>query len=138
MNYGPKLFDLKTAGVYIIIESLPYIPFSEHNYKVIGAAHSLDVAKSYGGPNRIIKGPVPLFDNTPNELPIKHPFNPDVFPHPNIFQPNIPIIKPPVFNPFDPTKPKYDFGLPSSPSKFFNNHNNYNNHNNNNDSMDLS
>lgn len=132
MNFGPKSFDLRSNGVYVIIETLPDVAFSSKpNYKVIGAAHSLETAKRYDGPNRTIKGPVPLFDADISD-PTPNPFKPGIFPIPNnpdIFPPN--INPHPVFNPFDPPKPVFDFGLPTKP--FYPLHDN----NNNSNSMDL-
>jgi len=138
MNFGPKSFDIKSNGVYVIIETIPDIAFSHTNYKIIGVAHSLEIANKYSGPNRIIKGPVPLFDSMPNfHDPIPNPFKPNIFPqptNPDIFPPHIKINPP--FNPFGPSKPDYNFGLPQSPinphNPFYQMHNN-----NDNDRMDL-
>jgi hypothetical protein len=47
--------------VYVILEIDNSIPFVE-NYKVIGVAYSLETVKYYAGPNRIIKGPVPILE----------------------------------------------------------------------------
>ncbi len=98
--FGPKSFDLKSNGVYVIIEVEPSVPFSEHTFKVIGASHSLEVAKKYAGANRIIKGPVPLFDEIPPQPktidPFGNPFKPD-----EIFNP-----KPFIFNPPELARPK--------------------------------
>ena len=142
MNFGPKSFDIKSNDVYVIIETIPDIAFLHTNYKVIGVAHSLEIANKYSGPNRIIKGPVPLFDSMPNfHNPTPNPFKPNPF-KPNIFlQPNQDILPPhikipPPFNPFGPSNPNYNFGLPQSP---INPHNPFNlmHDNNDNDRMDL-
>ena len=118
MNIGPKSFNLSNNSVYVIIEMVPSTGFSQHNYKVIGATHDLETAKKYGGTNRVIKGPVPLFDSLPTFCD-PSPSQPIIFPKPNnpdIFPPKI-EINPPFnpFGPFQPHKPSYDFGLPQQP-----------------------
>jgi hypothetical protein len=126
MNFGPKQFDFKTNGVYVIIESLPDIAFTEHSYKVIGVAHSLETAKLYGGPNRQIKGPVPIFDAAPIfPNPMRDPFKPDIFPEPlpNPFKPDMfpePFPKLPNPNPFGPNPNPFNPDLfpESSPNPF--------------------
>jgi hypothetical protein len=82
MNFGSN------NQVYIIIELSNNVPFANNNFKIIGAAYSLDVADKYRGPNRIIQGPIPIFENNP-------------------FKPNI----------FFPTQ-EYDFGIPKPKFNF--------------------
>lgn len=78
MQVGPSNFNLvidsNTMNVYVIIENMPEVPFNAQNCRIIGVTRSLDVANRYAGPNRIIKGPVPFFDDfTPPEIIRKQP-----------------------------------------------------------------
>lgn len=117
MNIGPKNFNDFTFGgdgIYVVIESLPDVPFSEHNYKVIGAAYSYETAKKYGGPNRTIKGPIPLFDTK-----LQKPFDPNpIQPYYPGFKPNPDLFPPNLYDPLTPVKPKFDFTIPLNQPKY--------------------
>ncbi|QKF94258.1 hypothetical protein QKU48_gp0800 [Fadolivirus algeromassiliense] len=125
--FGQKSFDIRSNGVYVIIEVEPSVPFNENTFRVVGASHSLEIAKQYAGPNRIIKGPVPLFDSVPPQPksvePFGNPFRPD-----EIYNP-----KPFIFNPPEPAKPNIpffpEFHKPSFPQFQLNQNNQQKNQN---------
>ena len=112
--FNPSSFNLTSNEVYVIIEVNSTVAFSENTFRVVGVCYSLESTKIYAGPNRIIKGPVPIFDRLSAQPktfePVYNPFKPD-----EIFPP-----KPFMFNSQEPARPKFDFGMntPQQPNPF--------------------
>lgn len=91
-------------SVYIIIEQAPYEPFRDTKYTIIGVTSSLDSAQKYiSGTKRIIRGPVPILEDSNFNKPV---YNFD-------FKPNYPNSN---------NKPVFNFDNKQN----FNNNNNYN------------
>lgn len=111
MQLGPNNFNVNNLGMFVIIETVPGTAFHENNFRVVGITHSRNAANKYAGPNRIIKGPVPMLDGL--DLPVKtNPFEQ---------QPTFEIYygKPetPGFNPTtDPAKVNFNFTKPNPPN----------------------
>lgn len=83
MNYGPKNFDLRGNGLYVIIEIQNDVIFSDNSYKIVGIFRSFENAKNYLGPNRFIKGPFSISDDI---IPPSYPkiIDPQIsYPNPN-------------------------------------------------------
>jgi hypothetical protein len=127
MDIGPNNFKdlLRSKEVYVILEFNNFLngvneltglnelsglnELNRNAPRIIGAFFSYHQAQKYLGPNRIIKGPVPLLDDYDGHYPRHYP--PYVFPDKPFGRPPsppLPNIYP--FNPFSPelpTKPNF-------------------------------
>ena len=63
-------YIVSMSHVYIVVEENYNLPFSSsNNLRMICAATNLDEAMKYIGPNRFIKGPVPVIDHSSKPMP---------------------------------------------------------------------